>query len=494
MAAAAMKMTLASSVGAYALHQLGSAAGKLYDDLPSLGIRIGRAPVERGFGDGVITGLKDAVQSVPVDWGTVAAVGAGAFACWAGTVLQGKISDYNRSRNAKWIPGGRVPETIVVGSEERTVMEPRCMARLAYKNSKGDYVMTGWCYRSDYNGEGYVITAQHCLDWSREMYLRKGDSFLPIDVTASIPLGNDGAIVPVPMKVLSQLGIQKARLGLLNESGQAVSVMGLSGKGTTGLLRPANRAGYFGWVIYQGTTLAGYSGSAYFSGNTVYGLHTCGGNFNGGLNAMYLHTKAKIATDDSTMEETPREIDEWFDDPDVDMDIEWDGDWAIVDNGRGKFIRLIKEQYYQAQARYEEKERASYAERVERELRYEDDMAREYNSGQVVVPQPPPIPQSVTVQIPVSNPPALEQAGNGPAPGTSRGGEELARRPQYAPETRPQPTPQSSQRSKQSVRQMIEEVRQSLALLNKPASTSSQLVQKPSTKPSASTRKTGQQQ
>lgn len=480
------KVVALGAVGTLIAQGAVKAASRIRDALPVVTVEwpamSGAAEVVGDTADLVLGAAADipaAVAEMPSNWRLAAAAGVGAFACWSGPRVY-RMARTLIARKKRWICGGLVAESIYPDSEERQVMEPRCMVRLAFVNAAGEYVMTGWGYRSDYNGEPYVITAQHCLSFDRQMYLRKGDLFFPIDVSDSIPLGNDAALVPVPAKVMSQLGVQKAKLGLLSDRGQAVSALGLSGKGTTGLLEHARRSGYFGWVVYKGTTMAGYSGSAYFSGSTVYGLHTTGGNFNGGLCSMYLHVKAKIATDDRSEDESPSLIDEWYDDPDNDFDVEWDGDYAIVTDGRsGKYIRMSKFSFEQAQTRYETRlERQRDVDQREREA-YERGLEQE--CGNVVVP-PSTSPTQVTVSIPVQT---GNQSGNSERPGNTRGGGGSAQQPRLEPERPRTQIVESSQRlPKSKTSRKIRMLRQQL---QQQKTTSSQTGSGVSTGPSQST-------
>lgn len=392
--------------------------------------------------------LAEVSREIPSNWRLATSAAIGAFACWSGPLVYRKTRDWYRRRQV-WTCGGYAPESVVEGSMERSIMEPRCMVKLAFRNDAGEYVLTGWGYRADYNEQPYIITAQHCLDLNRKMYLRKGEVVQDLDLSEFHVLGVDAVAVKIPKKAASVLGLQKAKLGLLNLEGQAVSVLGLTGRGTTGLLTriPRSRVGHLGAVRYSGTTMAGYSGSAYFSGNTVYGIHTCGGNYNGGLNSMFLHVMSKIATDDKSVDESPALVDKWYDDPNTEVEIEWEGDVAILTDG-SKYVRLTKEQYERAQNRYEEN--LERQRRTEEEMEeYDRQQEREYECGHVV--QPPPLPQQVTVQIPVNGPPPQPAvSGNESRPGTSRGGSGSELFERTSPENPPQQTPEPPKLSRRS--------------------------------------------
>lgn len=84
-----------------------------------------------------------------------------------------------------------------------------------------------------------------------------------------------------------------ARLAAVGNSDLYVDIVGASGRGTSGRLRPSTTL--LGMVEYDATTVAGYSGSVYFNGSTVYGMHTIGGRANRGIAAMFLLHAFKIA-------------------------------------------------------------------------------------------------------------------------------------------------------------------------------------------------------
>lgn len=356
-------------------------------------------------------------------------------------------------KQTSWTVGGKVEECVVAGSTEHSMLEPRFSCRIGYTNSQGDKIMVGWGTRVDYAQGSYLVTAQHCLTLDRPMWMRKGKECLPLDLKEAAPIANDLAVIPVPTKSFVQLAMTKARFGLVPPRGVTASVMGLEGKGTTGTVEPLYKTqnGYFGWVRYLGTTMRGYSGSPYFSGNMVYGIHTTGGMFNGGINAMYLHVLSKIHLDAGLEEESPHKLRRWLDDPDLDDDNmpvtyetnEKNEKWVVVSNRKtGEYSRMREEEYsrvYEEWMDKVEEERDRLEEEIERrreefEQRQEREAEkrewnREYESGAVPIP-PPQQPQAMqisipmTQQAPVQPQPAPTSAvqGNEPAPGTSRGG------------------------------------------------------------------------
>lgn len=357
-------------------------------------------------------------------------------------------------KKVNWTVGGKVEECVVQGSTEHSMLEPRFSCRIGYTNSQGDNIMVGWGTRIDYAQGSYLVTAQHCLNLDKPMWMRKGKECIPLDLKEAAPIANDLAVIPVPTKFFVQLSMTKARFGLVPPRGVTASVMGLEGKGTTGTVEPLYKTqnGYFGWVRYLGSTMRGYSGSPYFSGNMVYGIHTTGGMFNGGINAMYLHVLAKIHLDAGLEEESPHKLRRWLDDPDMDDDNmpvtyetnEKNEKWVVVSNRKtGEYSRMREEDYTRVydewmdkvvedRERLEdeaERKREEFEERQEREAERRE-WDREYESGAVLVPPTPPPAQAMQISIPMAAPapqPQPQQTsavqGNGPTPGTSRGGD-----------------------------------------------------------------------
>lgn len=106
-------------------------------------------------------------------------------------------------------------------------------------------------------------------------------------------------------KDLSAIGVSVAKIGPVIDPGTFGQVVGPECKGTIGQVQ--NDPLCFGRLIYSGTTLGGYSGSAYTAGNQVLGLHQMGGNVNGGYSASYVrnllmvHLNQRFETDERTI-------------------------------------------------------------------------------------------------------------------------------------------------------------------------------------------------
>lgn len=494
------KIVALGAVGSFMAQQAAWGFTKLRESLPSVELAWSHPVVQtvEPAAEAVVEATTSVVKTTVGAAIDIAGGGRALAAFGLGMATTGvAIYGYNRvarnypKRGGCWIAGGRNPETRVEGSEERVTLEPPFAVRVAFKNKRGEYTMTGWGYRSDYNGRTYLITAQHCLSSEvSEVYLRKGDKFFSVAIDQYEILCNDAVLIPVPENVFARLCVRKPKYGIVPEMGQAVTVLGLEGKGTTGLLENESGRGSFGRVLYRGTTMGGYSGSPYYSGNVIYGMHTNGGHYNGGYNAMYLHVKAKIVTDEPEMvAESPRLLDDWFDESGETFEVEWEGDWAVVQHQTGKYVRIRKDDYYAAEARWMDRsDRRAYEDLEDQENRRAE-YEREYESAQVPVqPPPPPQQQAITLTIPAPSSSGPAVSGNGPTPGTSRGGNVSEQQRPLETENRRESTNESFRPSP-----AWQEVVPRRFKKHTPShrSTGSQTVQNVSTKPSKSTRKTG---
>lgn len=122
------------------------------------------------------------------------------------------------------------------------------------------------------------------------------------------------------------------------DMGCFASIVGASGQGTTGVLE--HDPTVFGRVVYNGTTVGGYSGAPYMVQNQLAGIHQSGGNVNGGYSASYIwiviNQNEKIKEEDTAdwmrkMFRTGKKI--WIDSAYRDLDeirIKVDGRYAVV--------------------------------------------------------------------------------------------------------------------------------------------------------------------
>lgn len=123
---------------------------------------------------------------------------------------------------------------------------------------------------------------------------RKGDYNCGIRIKSedAVSICADVVGYLLPAAGWATLGVKTVRIGTFTTP-QIVTIVGVTGRGTTHTIRPAPKIA-FGYVKYGGTTLPGYSGALYTSGNVAYAMHLAGGNNNVGINIDYLRALVKV--------------------------------------------------------------------------------------------------------------------------------------------------------------------------------------------------------
>lgn len=239
-------------------------------------------------------------------------------------------------------------ESKVEGSVETPMRPPKCQVMLGYPNKDGCIEIVGCGIRVGAGCKDYLLTAAHNLAFDDHLYMVAGSNIVKVKEppSSSISVGTDAAVLEIPTSMWSKLQVTRANYATLpRDTGMYVSIVGVNNKGTSGKLVPEN---VLGCVTYGSSTMAGYSGAAYFSGNQVYGMHVYGGKRNAGYAAMYLNHLVKIALE---IEDEAKIYDRAFfnkimrnRDPMVRDQVI--GDYVIVENQAGYFYRFPKEDYY----------------------------------------------------------------------------------------------------------------------------------------------------
>nr|QVG74738.1 hypothetical protein 1 [Virus sp.] len=197
----------------------------------------------------------------------------------------------------------KILESKRAGSEESdmTAYKGQCQIGF-YDGSK--FIVTGAALRFACN---YLVGPDHVLGASN--ILAKGrQGRVSLDGKERVPLATDLVAILLTDAEFSTLGVSEVKIGVF-ESSIYAQVVGPLGKGTTGALKDDNSC--FGRVIYDGTTLPGYSGSAYSSGSYCYGMHQCGGQVNGGFSASFIWCLLRIhlkRRDEDTADHLMREF------------------------------------------------------------------------------------------------------------------------------------------------------------------------------------------
>lgn len=170
------------------------------------------------------------------------------------------------------------------GSEENSMTTPRCQAVVAYK-AEGRMVVVGNVIRFDRN---FIVGPDHVLGGpvSDVKYVKGSQAWVSLEGKERIFLDTDLVAIQMTEKELSTIGVAVCKIATLPDVGILAQVVGPESKGTVGVLKHDSRL--FGRVVYEGTTLAGYSGAAYLTGNGVLGIHQAGGAVNSGYSASYV--------------------------------------------------------------------------------------------------------------------------------------------------------------------------------------------------------------
>lgn len=176
------------------------------------------------------------------------------------------------------------------GSEEQVMTSPRCQCKIG-RLQDGVFSVLGCAIR--FEGD-YLVSPDHVMggDDLEEKFVLGVQGLVSLRGKERLKIATDMVAVKVTATEAARIGAQICVLGGLKRTTYA-QIVGPFGKGTTGVLK--DDPWVFGRLVYEGTTIGGYSGAAYMSGNQVIGLHQCGGHLNGGYSATYIWTNLKSA-------------------------------------------------------------------------------------------------------------------------------------------------------------------------------------------------------
>lgn len=176
-------------------------------------------------------------------------------------------------------------ESVRSGSVEAAQLKPKSQVFVGEMKA-GEFHAVGSAVRM----RNYLVMPSHVFASVDRPCLKGNQHWIEVDKDREyLELDTDLIAFKMTEKELSTIGVAQSSIShTLPYSGEYVSVVGLSGKGTTGTLRHDRIV--FGRVIYEGTTVAGYSGSGYYSGSRLVGIHTNGGQTNGGYSSSYIYS------------------------------------------------------------------------------------------------------------------------------------------------------------------------------------------------------------
>lgn len=200
--------------------------------------------------------------------------------------------------------GKALMESIRANSKESKMTMPDCQCSIGFMCGS-EFRVVGHAVRFDGNilvGPDHVLSDDDTMD--KMAFGRQG--MISLRGKERVLLDTDLVMIKLTEKDMSQIGIKIAVIANLPIQGNFVSVVGPGSKGTIGAMNHDKTC--FGRVIYDGTTMGGYSGAAYSMGASVVGIHQLGGVINSGFAARYVWMLAKYYLDKSVEESS----DDWL--------------------------------------------------------------------------------------------------------------------------------------------------------------------------------------
>nr|QXV86395.1 hypothetical protein [Solemoviridae sp.] len=201
-------------------------------------------------------------------------------------------------RRAEWLEFTSqkiTPESIRPGSDIMEMNTPSYLASVFGKiDDKKVYLGSAWRH------ENWLITAAHVVmdkGVPRDTYFTKAtkEHLVPMKCGKWIQVDTDLAIMELDDKMKAGSGLTSAKVGILDPASHR-HVMCISSRpqqnASLGVLRhvPEMAAGF---VQYDGSTMAGFSGGVYTNSISVFAMHCSGGELNYGLAVSYILMKIR---------------------------------------------------------------------------------------------------------------------------------------------------------------------------------------------------------
>nr|QZZ63346.1 hypothetical protein [Leuven Sobemo-like virus 2] len=191
-----------------------------------------------------------------------------------------------------------VLESVRAGSTEVSLTSPKCQCQIG-RVEGGNFIVYGNAIRF----ADHLIAPDHVLSMP-EAAAKGSQGVVKLEDKDRIMLATDLVAIKLNERDFSTIGISICKIG--TDAGAVhAQVVGPLGQGTTGVLKHDNTS--FGRMLYEGTTLPGYSGAAYCVGTQVFGIHCRGGAVNGGYSASYAWAMLR-----SQLQQTPESSEDWL--------------------------------------------------------------------------------------------------------------------------------------------------------------------------------------
>nr|QHA33891.1 hypothetical protein [Atrato Sobemo-like virus 1]QHA33895.1 hypothetical protein [Atrato Sobemo-like virus 1] len=203
------------------------------------------------------------------------------------------------------------PESRRPGSSETSMTVPNCQVKIAtFQDSV--YVVLGASVRFSRTVETpggqpghWLVGPDHVLtDDAPKFAFNDPTKVIRLAGRERILLAADLVGIKLDNNEMSLLSARAAKIGDFADPGTMAQIVGPDSKGTTGRL--SHDACAFGKVIYDGTTVPGYSGAAYTDGSRVLGIHQGGGAHNYGVAASFIW--GRICLYEKTIHEDSRKF------------------------------------------------------------------------------------------------------------------------------------------------------------------------------------------
>lgn len=193
------------------------------------------------------------------------------------------------------------PESMIPGSPLMSNGRiPSCQIKLAVHHND-EYVVVGAGIRI----ENYLITPTHNVQTGGSLYMMaQGCEPYRIDTMEEQCLAADVSAFKVSEGVWARLRIQRAKLGVLSRGSTVCITSSCDNRYSMGIAKPSQ---WLGRLTYDASTVAGFSGGAYMSGNVCIGMHCHGGSLGGGYEALYLWARLKV-----TLREIPEDSEDFM--------------------------------------------------------------------------------------------------------------------------------------------------------------------------------------
>ncbi|APG75774.1 hypothetical protein 1 [Hubei sobemo-like virus 8] len=188
------------------------------------------------------------------------------------------------------------PERMMPGSSFEASSIPSFQAEVIIRRD-GIYYQAGQGFLT--SAGKYFVTAYHVVEGSEDVQLKtlKGEVYVSPDRFCA--MDGDLVYMEITPQERSALNLSSAKLmSTAVGKGSGLFVQAVAGgQKSMGLL---DKHEAFGYVTYKGSTIKGFSGSPYYVGKTVYGLHIGGSTENLGYDAAYISMQLSSFEEDSS--------------------------------------------------------------------------------------------------------------------------------------------------------------------------------------------------